>query len=126
MNLVRAHGEAGASQAGFTECVNNAVQGKVAMWYDATSAAGSLEATGSPVKAKWTYVAAPVVKTKSSGWRADQRRRAPGRRRQIRAGTGATKSRAQPRHSSHHRSPGSTREVPTTVSTTTLTHPDLR
>jgi sorbitol/mannitol transport system substrate-binding protein len=38
------------------------------MWYDATSAAGSLEAAKSPVKGKMGYVAAPVVKTPSSGW----------------------------------------------------------
>ena len=38
------------------------------MWYDATSAAGSLEATDSPVKGKIGYAPAPVVKTKSSGW----------------------------------------------------------
>ena len=57
------HGEAGAPQAGFTECLNNMTQGNVAMWYDATSAAGSLEADDSPVKGKIGYVAAPVVKT---------------------------------------------------------------
>ncbi|GAA0807625.1 ABC transporter substrate-binding protein [Spirilliplanes yamanashiensis] len=68
VDLVRAHGEAGAAQAGFTECLNNTVQGNVAMWYDATSAAGSLEAADSPVKGKMGYVAAPVEKTKSSGW----------------------------------------------------------
>jgi sorbitol/mannitol transport system substrate-binding protein len=68
VDLVRSHGEIGAPQAGFTECLNNTVQGNVAMWYDATSAAGSLEAAGSPVKGKMGYVAAPVVKTKSSGW----------------------------------------------------------
>jgi sorbitol/mannitol transport system substrate-binding protein len=68
VNLVRAHGEAGAPQAGFTECLNNLEQSKVAMWYDATSAAGSLEAQGSPVRGKIGYVAAPVVKTKTSGW----------------------------------------------------------
>jgi polyol transport system substrate-binding protein len=68
VDLVRAHGETGAPQAGFTECLNNLVQGNVAMWYDATSAAGSLEAPSSPVKGKIGYVAAPVVKTKSSGW----------------------------------------------------------
>ena len=39
----RQHGEPGASQAGFTECLNAMSQSKVAMWYDATSAAGSLE-----------------------------------------------------------------------------------
>jgi sorbitol/mannitol transport system substrate-binding protein len=68
VDLVRAHGENGAPQAGFTECLNNMVQGHVAMWYDATSAAGSLEAADSPVKGKIGYVAAPVVQTKSSGW----------------------------------------------------------
>jgi sorbitol/mannitol transport system substrate-binding protein len=68
VNLVRQHGEAGAPQAGFTECLNNMEQGKVAMWYDATSAAGSLEGSGSPVAGKMGYVAAPVVKTKNSGW----------------------------------------------------------
>jgi polyol transport system substrate-binding protein len=68
VNLVREYGENGAPQAGFTECLNNMVQGNVAMWYDATSAAGSLEAADSPVKGKIGYVAAPVVETKSSGW----------------------------------------------------------
>jgi len=68
VNLVRKYGEKGAAQAGFTECLNDLTQGSVAMWYDATSAAGSLEATGSPVKGKIGYVAAPVVKTKNSGW----------------------------------------------------------
>ncbi len=68
VNLVRAHGEAGAPQAGFAECLNNMEQGKVAMWYDATSAADSLEGPQSPVKGKLGYAPAPVVKTKSSGW----------------------------------------------------------
>jgi sorbitol/mannitol transport system substrate-binding protein len=68
VDLVRAHGEVGAPQAGFTECLNNLVQGNAAMWYDATSAAGSLEAADSPVKGKIGYVAAPVVRTPSSGW----------------------------------------------------------
>ncbi|MBU2664272.1 sugar ABC transporter substrate-binding protein [Actinoplanes bogorensis] len=68
VDLVRAHGENGAPQAGFTECLNNLIQGNVAMWYDATSAAGSLEADDSPVKGKIGYAPAPVVKTDSSGW----------------------------------------------------------
>ena len=68
VDLVRAHGEVGAPQAGFTECLNNLVQGNAAMWYDATSAAGTLEAADSPVKGKIGYVAAPVVRTASSGW----------------------------------------------------------
>ncbi|MEU1082671.1 sugar ABC transporter substrate-binding protein [Streptomyces sp. NPDC005908] len=68
VGLVREHGESGAPQAGFAECLNNMTQGKVAMWYDATSAAGSLEASGSPVKGKIGYAPAPVEKTESSGW----------------------------------------------------------
>ena len=68
VDLVKAHGEAGAPQAGFTECLNNMTQGKTAMWYDATSAAGSLESADSPNKGKFGYAAAPVNKTDSSGW----------------------------------------------------------
>ncbi len=68
VDLVRNHGEAGAPQAGFTECLNNLIQGNVAMWYDATSAAGSLEAPNSPVKGKIGYAQAPVKETDSSGW----------------------------------------------------------
>ena len=68
VDLVREHGQRGAAQSGFTECLNNVQQGNAAMWYDATSAAGSLEAADSPVKGKMGYVAAPVVETDSSGW----------------------------------------------------------
>lgn len=68
VDLVREHGESGAAQSGFAECLNNMTQGKVAMWYDATSAAGSLEAAKSPVKGKVGYAPAPVEKTESSGW----------------------------------------------------------
>jgi len=68
VDLVTQHGEPGPAQAGFTECLNNMTQGDVAMWYDATSAAGSLEAEGSPVAGKVGYVAAPVVETETSGW----------------------------------------------------------
>lgn len=71
VDLVRKHGEAGASQAGFTECLNNMSQGKTAMWYDATSGAGALEdPKQSKVAGKIGYVAAPVDKTDSSGWLA--------------------------------------------------------
>ena len=67
-DLVKAHGESGAAQAGFAECLTAFTQGKTAMWYDATSAAGSVEAPDSPVKGKIGYVQAPVKLTKSSGW----------------------------------------------------------
>ena len=68
IDLVKAHGEVGASTAGFTECLSALEQSKVAMWYDATSAAGSLEGSDSPVAGKMAYVQAPVKLTKSSGW----------------------------------------------------------
>ncbi|HEX5771367.1 MAG TPA: sugar ABC transporter substrate-binding protein [Nocardioidaceae bacterium] len=69
VDLVRAHGEPGAAQAGFTECLNAMSQGKVAMWYDATSAAGSLEDPEvSNAAGKVGYVFAPVKETEVSGW----------------------------------------------------------
>ncbi|GAA3035991.1 sugar ABC transporter substrate-binding protein [Streptomyces glomeratus] len=68
VDLVRSHGESGAAQSGFAECLNDMTQGKVAMWYDATSAAGLLEAAGSPVKGRLGYAPAPVERTDSSGW----------------------------------------------------------
>ncbi|AKZ55021.1 Various polyols ABC transporter, periplasmic substrate-binding protein [Streptomyces ambofaciens ATCC 23877] len=68
VDLVREHGQSGAAQSGFAECLNNMTQGKVAMWYDATSAAGSLDAAQSPVKGKVGYAPAPVEKTDTSGW----------------------------------------------------------
>lgn len=68
VELVRKHGENGAPQAGFVECLTNMTQGGSAMWYDATSAAGSLEAADSPVAGKIGYVPAPVKETDNSGW----------------------------------------------------------
>ncbi|MFD7230982.1 ABC transporter substrate-binding protein [Streptomyces sp. NPDC059881] len=68
VRLVREHGEAGAAQSGYAECLNNMTQGKSAMWYDATAGAGSLEAANSPVKGRIGYVPAPVDRTESSGW----------------------------------------------------------
>ncbi|MDT5032161.1 MAG: polyol transport system substrate-binding protein [Actinoplanes sp.] len=69
VNLVKQHGESGAPQAGFTECLNNFGQGKAAMWYDATSAAGTLEdKSASKVAGNVGYAFAPVNKTQYSGW----------------------------------------------------------
>lgn len=69
VDLIEKHGEAGAAQAGFTECLNAMSQSKVAMWYDATSAAGSLEDPNvSNVAGKVGYAFAPVKETDSSGW----------------------------------------------------------
>lgn len=69
VDLVRKNGEPGAAQAGFTECLNSFSQGKTAMWYDATSAAGSVEDPNvSKVAGKVGYAFAPVMKTESAGW----------------------------------------------------------
>ncbi len=69
VNLVRKYGQSGAAQSGFTECLNSFSQGKTAMWYDATSAEGSVEnGDDSKVKGKVGYAYAPVEKTKASGW----------------------------------------------------------
>ena len=69
VDLIKKHGEAGAASAGFTECLNAMSQNKVAMWYDATSAAGSLEDPKvSKVAGKVGYAFAPVKETDSSGW----------------------------------------------------------
>jgi sorbitol/mannitol transport system substrate-binding protein len=69
VDLVKKHGEAGAAQSGFTECLNAMSQKKVAMWYDATSAAGPLEdPSSSKIAGHVGYAYAPTVATKSSGW----------------------------------------------------------
>ena len=69
VNLLKTSGEKGATQAGFTECDNAMAQGKAAMWYDATSATGSIEKAGfSNFVGKFGYAYAPTVKTKASGW----------------------------------------------------------
>jgi sorbitol/mannitol transport system substrate-binding protein len=68
VDLVRDAGEADAANASFNECLTQYQEGKVAMWYDATVAAGSLEADDSPVKGKNGYALAPVKETDASGW----------------------------------------------------------
>jgi sorbitol/mannitol transport system substrate-binding protein len=68
VNLVKDAGEKDAANSSFNECLSQYKDGKVAMWYDATVAAGLLEASDSPVKGKNGYAFAPVDKTKASGW----------------------------------------------------------
>jgi sorbitol/mannitol transport system substrate-binding protein len=67
-NLVQDAGEKDAANSSYNECLTQYQAGKVAMWYDATVAAGFLEASDSPVKGKNGFAFAPVNKTKSSGW----------------------------------------------------------
>src|SRR5437762_3087749 len=66
--LVQDAGEKDAANSSFNECLAQYQAGKVAMWYDATVAAGLLEAKDSPVKGKNGYALAPGVKTKASAW----------------------------------------------------------
>jgi sorbitol/mannitol transport system substrate-binding protein len=68
VNLIKKDGEAGASTFSFPQCLAAVQGGKAAMWYDATSAAGPLEASNSPVKGKMGYVSAPHDQTPQSGW----------------------------------------------------------
>jgi sorbitol/mannitol transport system substrate-binding protein len=67
-NLVQDAGEKDAANSSYNECLTQYQANKVAMWYDATVAAGFLEASDSPVKGKNGFAFAPVNKTKSSGW----------------------------------------------------------
>jgi sorbitol/mannitol transport system substrate-binding protein len=68
VNLVKDAGEKDAAGASFNECLSQYKDGKVAMWYDATVAAGLLEADDSAVKGKNGYAPAPVDETQASGW----------------------------------------------------------
>ncbi len=69
VNLIREHGEVGASSAGFSECGTRYTQGNAAMWYDATVMAGTNEdPASSKIVGKSGYAPAPVVKTQASGW----------------------------------------------------------
>ena len=60
VNLVRKDGEQGASNDGFTECESDYGQGKAAMWYDATVAAGLISTTYPKVGADTGYAYAPT------------------------------------------------------------------
>jgi sorbitol/mannitol transport system substrate-binding protein len=68
VNLIKDAGEKDAANSSFNECLTQYLDGKVAMWYDATVAAGLLEASDSAVKGKNGYAAAPVKDTKAAGW----------------------------------------------------------
>jgi len=68
VDLVQDAGQNDAANASFPECRTLYEEGKVAMWYDATVAAGFLEADDSPVAGKNGFAQAPVKATDSSGW----------------------------------------------------------
>ncbi len=67
-DLLASAGQKDPVSYSFNECLSAMKSSKVAMWYDASSAAPMLEADDSPIKGKVGYAHAPVVKTKESGW----------------------------------------------------------
>jgi sorbitol/mannitol transport system substrate-binding protein len=60
VNLVKKDGEQGASNDGFTECESDYGQGKAAMWYDSTVAAGLITSTYPKVGKDTGYAYAPT------------------------------------------------------------------
>ncbi len=69
VDLVRSHGQPGAANSGYGDCLSRYSQGNAAMWYDATAMVSSLEdPASSSVVGKNGYVAAPVQQTENSGW----------------------------------------------------------
>lgn len=68
VDVQKQFGQTGAAQAGFTECLNIMSQGKGAIWFDATSAANSLESpASSTVVGQMGYADAPKDKIRA-GW----------------------------------------------------------
>jgi sorbitol/mannitol transport system substrate-binding protein len=68
VDLIKDAGEQDAANTAFNECLRQYLNGKVAIWYDATVAAGALEASNSAMKGKNGYAPAPVERTPASGW----------------------------------------------------------
>jgi sorbitol/mannitol transport system substrate-binding protein len=70
LNLLKTYGEPGAANDGFTECERTFIQGKGAMWVDATSASGVVtDPSQSKVANDVGFVFAPTkVTPKGSHW----------------------------------------------------------
>jgi sorbitol/mannitol transport system substrate-binding protein len=69
INTLKTAGEPGATQAGFTECETLMVQGKVGMWYDATSGADLVfDPKQNPSAANMGMAYAPTKDKPYSGW----------------------------------------------------------
>ncbi|MFC4868687.1 ABC transporter substrate-binding protein [Streptomonospora arabica] len=69
VDLVREHGQPGAANSGFGDCLTHYSQGNAAMWYDATAMVSTVEdPESSKVVGKSGYAPAPVQKTGYGGW----------------------------------------------------------
>lgn len=69
VDLVRAHGQPGAANSGFGDCLNHYAQGHAAMFYDSTSMVTTIEDDdASTVAGQNGYAPAPVAETDYGGW----------------------------------------------------------
>ncbi|MDA2810197.1 sugar ABC transporter substrate-binding protein [Nocardiopsis sp. RSe5-2] len=69
VDLVRAHGQPGAANSGFGDCLNRYAQGRAAMFYDSTSMVSTIEDdSAGKVAGLNGYAPAPVAETDYGGW----------------------------------------------------------
>ncbi|TDQ53080.1 ABC transporter substrate-binding protein [Actinorugispora endophytica] len=69
VDLVREHGQAGAANSGFGDCLNRYSQGRAAMFYDSTSMVSTVEdPDSSTVVGLSGYAPAPVAESGYGGW----------------------------------------------------------
>lgn len=69
VDLVREHGQPGAANSGFGDCLNRYAQGRAAMFYDSTSMVSTIEDENAGTVAGLNgYAPAPVSETDYGGW----------------------------------------------------------
>lgn len=69
VDLVREHGQPGAANSGFGDCLNQYAQGRSAMFYDSTSMVSTIEDESAGTVAGLNgYAPAPVDETDYGGW----------------------------------------------------------
>ncbi len=68
IDLINDAGQDDAANSSFNQCLDQYQNGQVAMWYDATVAAATLEADDSPVQGLNDFALAPTNVTDASGW----------------------------------------------------------
>lgn len=68
VDLINDAGQDDAANSSFPQCLDQLQNGNVAMWYDATVAAGILEGDDSPLKGNLGVALAPTVNTPGAGW----------------------------------------------------------
>ena len=69
VDLVREHGQPGAANSGFGDCLNRYAQGRAAMFYDSTSMVSTIEdEEAGTVAGRNGYAPAPVAESDYGGW----------------------------------------------------------